>query len=896
MADLVVWERSLNQYSDENKWTIADLARLMALQEQHIDIELLDLSWLKSKTSLLPEIITGKITKNNLASWVMRRKEYKEDTTRPIEDKAIITATIYDMSDDEIIKTFGVRNEQDKQIRRWRFRDVINVYKISKNDHLFLKYLNSVRNLDYITVCNLMNAFLIHDKYFYDILVSLDTFKDLQRYGVVAGIINSLVKKYPCDMDVRLTMAEMGGLTGYRNVPFPGFDPVKSTKNLAEGGQPHGQVGKDWLSIFTAAAKRVKFGQKQKRVEFMTLEEFIASDKGQTSGASSYGKVYYEVDEAEEDKDKKGKFKARKNFLLDLYAPGHLAELTDQHMGEQTSVAFVKPELGKCRIAVTGDLWTYYVMAWLDYLCGHTYTTWEGNTLEEDRLGQTYRMYSMMQGLDETWSLPWDYKVFDNQPTTIECQILLEQYLNDALNNVPEQYKPIVADAIQKTVASLGNTTCVITYESTKHKFKVIGGVQSGIRLTSLLGNYWNMTMSRIARDICDPNEKYLKNTYIRGDDSSVYGQNYFSCLLMRLAYQSINAIGSDAKYGIHYQNTEFLRVWYTNERVYGYPNRAIPGIMQRKPWTNQPWSGDNVIEAVFDSINTIERRKNTKLDHFRTVSAQYWAKSRNMSIRYLELPRNMGGLGLMPWNGYIPDKPYPKLEKPNVHFIVGDNTYQRYVEEYADIATLTKSVATKLQQASMTMKAGTDDIPGINRSYRQQFNNLLKKHGKVVWTHINFQNTNAISGLLNTSYLRKIAKPTDILTFERTAPTSFGSFAHSIPLWTKIQALSKYTDIRPIKKMRELNPTFINALTKIERSGWHRTAALDWLFGTITGLSVGNLHPILYHTVEIATVKAMAQMPKLSRYDMSWAVSKVSLSATEYLKMSTINKRLFRW
>jgi len=49
----------------------------------------------------------------------------------------------------------------------------------------------------------------------------------------------------------------------------------------------------------------------------MTLEEFIASDISQTSGASSYGKIVYET-ETVDGELKDGKFKARKNFLLDL--------------------------------------------------------------------------------------------------------------------------------------------------------------------------------------------------------------------------------------------------------------------------------------------------------------------------------------------------------------------------------------------------------------------------------------------------------------------------------------------------------------------------------------------------------------------------------------------------
>jgi len=366
----------------------------------------------------------------------------------------------------------------------------------------------------------------------------------------------------------------------------------------------------------------------------------------------------------------------------------------------------------------------------------------------------------------------------------------------------------------------------------------------------------------------------------------------------MRLAYQAINAIGSDAKYGIHYENSEFLRVWYSKDRAYGYPNRAIPGLMQRKPWTNEPWSGDSTTEALFETVNTIERRLAVDLSVYRRVFSIVWSRNRKLSARYLELPRSLGGLGLLPWQGWVCDTPYPKLEKFGIKFKVGDDTYTRYIDKYSDIATVSPDEARKLQQMSMISKAGTDDVPGINRTYRQRFNNLIGKIGIVEWTKMDFRNYEVISGILPTDYLRKMNSCVDLTSYEKTTPVSFGEYARHQGYWTKLQELSRVLDIRPIVLMRERSPSFVDALRGMERTGWHRGAAIDWLFGKITGLEIGNLHPSLYHTVECATAKAVSFVfdTLKKRADVNWLISRASSSASKYLLTSTLNKRLFSW
>jgi len=823
---------------------------------------------------------------------VLKNSYYKENVDPgDVRDKASLT-DIMKKTDDELVKIFGVRSKEDLRIRRMRMTDIFKHYiRCGYQDKLIAR-LHIFSRLDYITVCNLLNATLIHPEYFLNILLKLDAFKSLTRYSVVTNTINQLVKKYPCSMEFRLTMAEASNLTGYRGLPFPGFDPVAATKDLCDGGDEHGLKNRDWLTTFETAARRVIFGQKVKTVDYMSMADFIKSDLAETSGASSRGKVEYEFEGETE------KFKARKNFLLDIFAPSDIYEKTYMDLGKQTSSAFVKPELGKCRIAVTGDISTYYSMSWLNYLCGHSYTSWTNNTLEENRIKQLKRMEKMTRDLKGRYSLPFDYKGFDHQPTLEEIKILVRLYLESGRANVPDARLTEWQDILDKTVISFENNECYIWVDGIKNTFHVKGGVQSGIRLTTLLGNFWNQVMSEVARNLCDPFEDKISDIYIRGDDSSIYADDYFSCLLMRLAYQGINAVGHDAKYGIHFQNSEFLRVWYNEKRVFGYPNRSIPGLVQRKPWNSDPWSPDSVTAALFDTVNTIERRLGNDMNEFRKTVSNIWQQIRKLDRRYLELPKQLGGLGLLPWNGYLPDKPYPHVEKVKVKFKTASGSLQRYIDRYKEYILLDDIQAQELQQETMLSKASSDDIPGMNRILRQKFKTLLDKHGTVKWSKEPEMISYASSAILATGLLRKLDEVSDISAYDMTTPVAFGFFRRYEKMWTDVSLLSKITDIKPMQYMRIHAPEFVNYINRIERKGWHRANALDYAFGKVTGLYVDNLHPTAYRTIECATAKVieMSQTVKQTRQQLLWLIQTASKSATSYLKQSKVYNKLFLW
>ena len=109
---------------------------------------------------------------------------------------------------------------------------------------------------------------------------------------------------------------------------------------------------------------------------------------------------------------------------------------------------------------------------------------------------------------------------------------------------------------------------------------------------------------------------------------------------------------------------------------------------------------------------------------------------------------------------------------------------------------------------------------------------------------------------------------------------------------------MSRYASIDATKYMFNKYPVFFNAVRKLERQGWHRANALDYLFGKIVGLDTGTLHPSLYKTVECSVAKQLYNNIdyRYKRIALLWAIQKYSESSTYYLSMSKLNKSLFRW
>lgn len=886
--------RSLAEYGDDN-WSPEEIAEIIANANTGREPDNTDLTWLQPKTSLLPPRLLTELDE----TAVLRRVPKTEFAPlRALEGKEEISAMAKilsgDFIDEEFQLIFKPRTTVDLGIRRARASTVFRLYKSAKREAEWTTWLPRLVNLDYITTCNLMLGEFIHTKwlYFWSRAKALRSMDDWQ---LVSKAVSDMLKKSPTTMTMRLRYCEASGLSGYRNPPFQNFDFIAETKKLAEGGEEHGIVGEDWIEEFKNAATAVRGGSIAKSVEWMTLEDFIASDLATTGGASTWGKVEWEFE------GEKGKFKARKNFLLDITTPEFLAKETRANLGKQVNKSFIKSELGKMRIAVTGDIWSYFSQAWLNYLAGGVYLSWPGNTLDEKIGQQTKRMSAMLSALDGQYGLPFDFAAFDHQPQTIEVVELADQFLSCGEYNVPTSQRDDWFDVKSRTLESFRNAELVAHDKGQEYIFPIEGGVQSGIRLTSLLGNYWNSVMTEIAKVMVRRlGYEGPLPSWLRGDDSAIYGENYWVVLIMRLAYAAINAVGNDSKYGIHFQNSEFLRIWYSKERCYGYPNRAIPGIMQRKPWSSEPWDPEGVVKAQLDTVNIIQRRTGVSQDDLRREVVRDWTRIRKQTSRWLELPVTLGGLGLLPFRGWTSSIAWPKVEHPNIIFSNIDSESYTLIQEKMEVWKLSASEAKEIQQKRMVAKAASDDIRGLGKTFRDQYKLELAQMKDIVWTKPvpKVFPTDGLSAGAND--LRSLSTTNGLERVIEQVGTGFGSGHKAQQFWTEAQEVSTVRKMAPMNMLRDKFPDVYSDVRRLERKGLHRAAALDYIFGNIAGLVVGDLHPLLSSLVQSSlscVVDRWCQSDqKWSRYTWGWFTSNIAQWYASELAQSPLSNALFMW
>lgn len=843
---------------------------------------------LRPFTDLLPPEWLPPLDEDRLVrearAWV---EQHPGPVSVPKQSPFLTSLTTRPGTDAEYVETFPPRTNTDLSIRRTRLADVFNLYKIAGRGDEWALWLPRLANLDYITVQNLLYAQYIHS--ILPLFHASGALSSVETFSGVASLLNNLLKKFPAPMALRLRFCEAAGLTGYRNPPFPGFDRRREAEVLAHGGTER-PLGDGWLTKFTdTASSIVSFGL-PKPVPFKTLAVWVADGSWLTAGSSSIGKVEWTYD------GEKGHFKARKNFLFELYSPAQLVAVAEAAT-KQKNVTLLKSELGKLRLAVAGDLGTYLLQSYLDYLCGDVYLQWPGNTLQENFAAQTERMTNMLKELRHQYSLPFDFSAFDHQPTLPEIRVLVRLYFLRGSANVPVGFRAAWRAQVDRAVDAFLDATLSDTDNGSVALFKVLGGLMSGLRVTTLVGNLWNQTMTQIAKDFLTSWGIVPPSSFLRGDDSSLMSPNYYTCLAMRLAYQSINAKGTDGKFGIHKGQTEFLRVWYADGQTYGFPNRAIPSLSQRKPWSSDPWTPSHVVSALTSTLHTLQRRLGREIPHLGGMISRAWSKQTRLSDRWLGVPAFAGGLGLYPDVGWRPSAILPSTPTVPINF---SNLSPSLATTFAARFSfpLTEHQATELAVDAARKKLASDDVRGVMHLFRDSWKQGLPS--EVVWTR------------------RKVEVPTDVLPtlavlqarVRSLTPThysldlslprstySFGLFRPDQQRWRDSVALSRLDGERPLDRM---SFSFRVALAKLEAKGLHRTAALSWLFGDLEGLTPGAYNSQLEQERITATALCMADVLKrpgyLSRSVYADALSRCSQLLADDLYSSPLSTYLYRF
>lgn len=600
------------------------------------------------------------------------------------------------------VESLGIMAKADLSVLRWRIPDVVRVCSD--------RALEEITNLDYITALNS----LVYSSMFegeFNMLCDLGVFSSRDNLIKVGKLITPIIKRVRCNEHDRQPYAELHSLAGYQQAEPDGWDMRSEVLALAESGDQHGLVESNWPRTFNRGLLAISEHIVDIPAKYMTFDAYISSGKWITSGSSSIGHVEWEKD------GRTGHFKARKNMLTCLFTADELVALVHSWDKTLESKAFVKPELAKRRIAVASNIESYLNDSYVLYLMGHGYKNWKGVTLDETRNQEQTRVReTMSRMLKGEWALPFDYAAFDRQPTTDEI-IWIVEYMT---RNVDVRARPYVLNMLKAYRNSY------ISYQDagSMKRVTVTGGLPSGVRPTSLIGNVWNAVMCEVAIDITNTAMHGMYVTYrkIRGDDSYFVSPTLGPLVMLRLALAAINAKGSNAKFGICSGYVEFLRTNITGVAARGWVCRTIPTLSQRKPWNPEPWSPLSETETLVRGVETLERRYGRELKQLHQVIRSRFARVSKISSRWLTIPRRAGGFGLYADQGWRSRSSLPTASRQIFDVQpTADLPLPSWISAYKNIdpASYTK--------AFLSLTIATDDIPGTTSALRQPYLQKLR-------------------------------------------------------------------------------------------------------------------------------------------------------------------------
>nr|UHS72490.1 MAG: putative RNA-dependent RNA polymerase [Totiviridae sp.] len=715
------------------------------------------------------------------------------------------------------VETISFRCKADISTRRLKLSNLTTL------PH-FQEVIGWTHHLDQILVANLVIWTYIN---------GIDKFHDLKRLGYLNSItdfinisfISSYVKRFPTDDGSKQIFAEINSLTGYLQNDIEEVDWHEKLSELANGGAEHGLPGEDTIKTFTDILNLICPPTTRPHL-FIGFYDYIESGLWLTAGSSSIGKVYWETT------TEKGHFKARKNMVTYLYTTDELYDLCKRWDGRLISRAFTKDELSKRRIAVASNIESYLCESYLLYNMTHVYKSWKYITLDESPAVEHNRTIEVSKLLKSgKWALPFDFKNFDHQPTTEEIQTIMSHDLNGV--DVPKQYLQEWNNIKYKVINSYSNNTMSMSINNKKVELDVKGGLPSGVRWTSLIGNQWNMVMSQWARNITTKILGYdpVLTMGIKGDDTYIIASRAVDLCIFREAYAMINAIGLNSKFGIQKRVCEFLRVEISGDRARGWTNRSIPTITQRKPWNAEPWTIGSGVEAVAQSINTTERRCYKSLTELHTINKTRWSKHFGLSTRWLELPRIFGGFGVYPWNYYKPSEPLRiKNERPKVKF--------KDVVPYKELTwiQLTEDERKTMAINALTAATHTDDIRPI---YSQTKHDILKTARKTKVRWYKYQPAFRIS------WFGGLETP-DLTGYWPKFAGGFEQQKEALEIITDYSYLPNHIkqEIPLIKALQDYAPAFAQGVKQYESRGWHRTDAINIGLGIVPTSTTFKLHP----------------------------------------------------
>jgi hypothetical protein len=791
-------------------------------------------------------------------------------------------------SDEEYLAAFPARTKSDLSVRRERMGTIAHAWRV--DSVAWREMVTEAREWrwDYVWAMNMFTqAFLCRKD---------DWWRKAHRIGLLPASIDDYIvraKQLTALLKTRrsslpLTQwAEVAGLTGYRQPPMPGFDLLEEAKSLAGGGETDG-IGAPKASfrdvLPEALAMQVPF------VPFEDLESYIRSGRWATGGASSVGRV--EVEYVADGEEKSFKFKASKAQVREIMTDEEIIDYVKTHTA-QVNVAIVKAELAKLRIAVSGDLATYLRMAWLTERLGGAYAQWTGSTTEEGFIQQTDRLISMLAALKGRWGLPFDFKGFDHQPTTDEIIAIVEWLFNGMRQNVPATRRAEVEAQMAIVLEGFRHAMLVVRTDDGVEELDVEGGLMSGLRWTTIIGNAWNsvVTLCVIKNLEAMGVRGAVLARWIRGDDSALVCPTWVDASIVAHAFSWVGAIGGAGKFSIWPENFEFLRQQIGPD-VSAYGVRLVAGYNQRKPWTSEPWQPFATLTAQAEVRDSLVRR-----GYDRDAVWALWretvtvvSRRKRLSRRWIALPREMGGLGLERWDGWVPDRPLPRAQLPDLRIA---NSVGRTLKRVEAIAAQINPAYSKHEAETIAR----DELRGtlLSNSRPEVLRLLVDPPFSATWHRTPVVAAKAVwtEGPV-LQIMQPFAGVADAVLDVRSE--LWGAGRAAVEKWREWALVERATGVKPIDLLRRFYPAYAIWLAKLERRGMRRRDALAWLFGE-TQFELNGVNPTCSPLVGAAARSMLGDVTK-GQWRGTWqkTVHIYSVHASSMLSHSRWYKTLYRW
>lgn len=728
------------------------------------------------------------------------------------------------------------RVKSDLAVTRLRLKDIIH-----KLDLDIVSFMNShLCHLDQTILTNLAIWTQLWGLRHLVSIHSLGMLNDIDTYATKMSKVSSFAKRFPFETDnAKQRWCEVNTLTGYMQNDIGTFDYDKEFESLATGGNEHPEW---WLQAFKR--KVVDLMTVQEAPDFVSFEHYVKEGLWLTSGSSNIGKVEWSYD------GDTGKFKARKNMLFDLYTKEEIYEIALNWDASLQNKVFIKDELAKRRLAVASNIEAYLNQAYLLYLFGHGFKNYKYITLDEKPNETHKRNCKLIKLLKEgSYALPFDFKGFDRQPTTEEIKIIISRVIDLVSPRIPAAHRKLFNSIAMKNIICYDRN--YLFSPLTGKTQQQSGGLPSGIRPTSLIGNLWNMISTDIARDFTRDllGGDYIQEIALKGDDTYIIAPNFFVCLVFRYAYQSINAIGENSKFGIMQNACEFLRTEISTTGVRGWTNRAIPSVTQRKPWNPEPWTENSQVQTIANNIYLLERRCKLDCSWLHHSNKMKWSKMVHQSYLWLHLPKHHGGFGIYEWNGWLPDCKLP-LTQPPVFDIPNLNPSSVELSWFS----LSHEDKRAYQKVEFSSKIAASDIPGPQKHVMRSYINDLRRT-KPTWS----------KSVIQFRTLAMPAGPTYSNPFwpHPKVATSTVSSTIGFPLlpeFVRQHQTAKRAKIAVpslIDLIRQHYPSAYKVMARCELNGWHRTDAINIACGKIPTEPLKILNPILAAWVQQIVLNA---------------------------------------